>query len=132
MIKKINHVGIAVSNIDETLKLLSDKFGFKEIKTFTDSEQMFRSSLIGLNDVTFELIEPINDEGSIAKFLRESGNGLHHISLEVDNINEEFKSLKKMGVHLISNEPQIIGNFKVAFIHPLSTKGVLIELIQKI
>jgi methylmalonyl-CoA/ethylmalonyl-CoA epimerase len=131
VIKKIDHVGIVVSNIDETLKLLSDIFGFGESDTFMDSGQAFRSSLIRINDATFELIEPIGTQGSIAKFLKERGNGLHHVSLEVDDLAEELKSLQKMGIRLINTEPQPVGDSKVLFIHPHSTKGVLIELVQK-
>lgn len=132
MIKKINHVGIVVDNKDEMLNLLSNMFGFKEIETFTDSEQTFKSSLVAMNDATFELIEPIGIQGSIAKFLKERGSGLHHLSIEVDDIDREIKLLQKMGTHLINVESQTVGNFKVAFIHPSSLKGVLIELVQRV
>lgn len=131
MIKKINHVGIVVDNIDEMLNILSNMFGFKEIETFTDSEQTFKSSLIAINDVAFELMEPIGSQNTIAKFLRERGSGLHHLSIEVDDIDRELKLLQKMGTRLINMESQIVGNFKVAFIHPDSLKGVLIELVQR-
>lgn len=131
MIKKINHVGIVVDNIDGMLNMLSNMFGFKEIETFTDSEQTFKSSLIAINDVAFELIEPIGSQNTIAKFLRERGSGLHHLSIEVDDIDRELKLLQKMGTRLINMESQIVGNFKVAFIHPDSLKGVLIELVQR-
>lgn len=132
MVKGINHVGIVVSSIEETLKLLSNMFGFKEIETFTDSGQTFKSSLVSINDATFELIEPIGTKGNMAKFLKERGGGLHHLSLDVDDIDQELKSLQKMEVHLINVVAQTVGNFKVAFVHPHSTRGVLIELVQRV
>ncbi len=131
MIKKISHVGIVVNNINEMLDLLSNMFGFKEIETFIDSEQTFKSSLIAINDAAFELMEPIGTQGTIAKFLKERGGGLHHLSIEVDNIDQELKLLQKMGTRLINVESQTVGKFRVAFIHPSSLKGVLIELLQR-
>lgn len=127
MIKKIHHVGIAVNSIDETLKLFYGMFGFREIKT-TDSQGAFKSSLICANDAAIELLEPTDSEGGIAKFLRERGEGLHHLSLEVDDVNRELKSLQEKGIRLIDAEPQTMGGTKVAFIYP--AKGVLIELVQ--
>jgi methylmalonyl-CoA epimerase len=130
MIKQINHVAIVVDNIEEAAALFSRVFGFERVETYVDPNQTFKSAMVRSQDATCELLEPIGD-GPIAKYLRERGGGLHHLSLEVDDLEKELESLRKMGVRLIDTEPQTVGKDKLAFIHPRAMKGVLIELIQK-
>ena len=132
MIKRINHVAIAVESISETLRLLHQAFGFEESETYLDPEQTFKSSMLRCGDAAVELIEPIAAQGGIAKFVKERGGGLHHLSLEVDDLEHHIKSLQQMGIRLVNDEPQIVGGHKLVFIHPRSTKGVLIELMQKV
>ena len=131
MIKKIDHVGIVVKNIDEALKRFS-KFGFRVVESITDPRQEFRMALISAGDTTLELIEPISSKGSIAKFLEQRGGGIHHLSLGVDSIEQELKSLQAKGIRLVNKEPQSLPSAQVAFIHPDSAEGVLIELIQRV
>lgn len=132
MIKKINHIAIVGTSNDEMVSLLTALFGFKVAETQEVPEQGFKSTLINKEDVTFELIEPIGSEGGIAKFLEKRGGGLHHVSLQVDDIDKEVAQLKAKDVKLIGEKPeQPSEGSKVIFIHPSSTGGILIELIEK-
>jgi methylmalonyl-CoA epimerase len=134
MIKKFDHVGIVVKNTEDVLSLFSNMFGFKISESLTFPEDGFKSTLISKEGVTFELIEPIGSEGIIQKFVEKHGGGLHHISIQVDDIELEMKSLKAKGVQLVSDEPQVVKGTsnKGVFIHPRSTSGILIELIRRV
>ncbi len=109
-------------------------FGFKISESLTFPEDGFKSTLISKEGVTFELIEPISSEGTIQKFVEKHGGGLHHISIQVGDIELEMKSLKAKGVQLVSDEPQVVKGTsnKGVFIHPRSTSGILIELIRRV
>ena len=131
MIKKIDHVAIVVRNIDEALKAFSN-FEFSVVESITDPQQEFRAVLISTGDAALELIEPISPEGSIAKFLEQRGGGIHHFSLSVDNIEQELESLRAKGVRLVNEEPQSLPSARVAFVHPRSAEGALIELIERV
>ncbi|MEM2211215.1 MAG: methylmalonyl-CoA epimerase [Nitrososphaerales archaeon] len=131
MIKKIDHIGIAVKNLDNALKLYKDAFGleFKSIEVVKD--QKVRVATIPIGDVKIELIEPIEIDSPITKFIESRGEGIHHIALESDNISNMLKSLKEKGYKLIDEEPRIGANkAKIAFIHPKSMMGVLFELCE--
>ena len=130
MIGRLNHVAIVVENIEEAAALYSRVFGFELVETFRDPNQTFKSAMVRIQNATCELLEPIGD-GPIAKYLRERGGGLHHVSLEVDDLDKELESLRAMGVRLIDSEPQQVGKDRIAFLHPKAMKGVLIELVQK-
>ncbi|RJX23116.1 MAG: hypothetical protein C4554_11695 [Dethiobacter sp.] len=131
MIKKIDHVGIIGKSSQELVELFSRLFGFREVKTIKDARQSFMSRLIIANDAGIEVISPTGTEGSIAKFLSQKGGGLHHISLEVDNIEKEVDRLLSSGIRFVNSEPNRIDNLKVMFIHPQSAHGLLIELVEK-
>ena len=132
MIKKLDHVGTVVKNTEEAVSLFSNLFGFKITEPRTFQEEGFRSTLISKEEVTLELIEPIGPEGMIQKFVEKRGGGLHHISLQVDDLEGEIKQLKTQGVKFVKEEPsQISETSKIVFIHPRSMNGLLIELIQR-
>ena len=133
MIKKFDHVGIVVRNTEEVLSLFSKLFGFQISESLDLPEQGFKSTLISKEGVTFELIEPIGPEGIIQKFLEKRGEGIHHVSIQTDDIDLEMKSLKANGAQLMSDKPHVPKGTsnKGAFIHPRSTNGILIELIQR-
>jgi methylmalonyl-CoA epimerase len=133
MIKKFDHVGLVVKNTEEMVSLLSNLFGFEISESITFSEEGFRSTMISKEGVTVELIEPIGAEGIIQRFVQKQGWGLHHISIQVDDIKHEINSLKIKGVRLVNEEPQVVKGTsdQTAFIHPHSTQGILIELIQR-
>jgi len=132
MIKRINHIAIVGKSNEEMVSLFTALFGFKVTERHEVPEEGFKSTLISKEDTTFELIEPTSSEGGIAKFLEKRGGGLHHVSLQVDDIDKEIEQLKAKGVKLIGENPQQPSEgSKVIFIHPSSTGGILIELIEK-
>lgn len=133
MIKRIDHVGIVVSNISESLQVLSDLFGFKATASPVDSKSgEYRTLTLCVGDALVELIEPMDPDGSIAKFLKQRGAGLHHISFQVEDISKALKSLKAKGVRLINEEPTPVAIGRAAFVHPHSTKGILVELLERL
>jgi len=133
MIKKVHHVAIVVKNLDEALKLYDSLFGVKPSKIETLPQQGVKAALLPMaQGGEIELLEPIDPQSGVAKFLESKGEGVHHICLEVDNIDQELSRLADKGVQLIDKQgrPGLAG--KVGFIHPKSTKGVLFELAQKV
>jgi methylmalonyl-CoA/ethylmalonyl-CoA epimerase len=131
MIKKFDHVGLAVANTDETVALLSKLFGFEIAEAREEAAAGFKSTLISKADVALELIQPVGPQGMIQKFIEKRGAGLHHISIRVDNLDEEMKRLKTLGVQFASEEAAQVEDSKVIFIHPRSTNGLLVELVQR-
>ena len=132
MIRKIDHVGIVVKNIDETVKILSNMFGFKVTETITAPDGEFKTALVSSGSANLELIEPISSKGSMSKFLEQRGGGIHHLSFNVDDIEKELNALEEKGIRLVNNKPSLVESSLVAFVHPSSTGGVLMELIQKV
>jgi len=132
MIKRIDHIAIAVKSLDETLGVFESVFGLKPSHTETIPDQGVKAALIPVGDGEIELLEPIDPEGGVAKFVEKRGEGVHHICIEVDNVDEELKSLAAKGVELIDKQARKGLAGKIAFLHPRATKGVLIELCQKV
>lgn len=133
MIKRVHHVAIAVKNLDEALQLYDNLFGAKPSKIETLPQQGVKAALLPMAEGgEIELLEPIDPESGVAKFLESRGEGIHHICLEVENVDQELRTLADKGVQLIDKEgrPGLAG--RVGFLHPKSTKGVLIELAQKV
>ena len=131
MINKFDHVGLAVKNTEETVAVLSKLFGFEVRESRAEPEAGFKSTLISKENVALELIEPAGPQGMIQKFIEKRGAGLHHISIQVTDLAEEMDRLKALGVQFVSEEAAEVSGCKVIFIHPRSTKGLLIELIQR-
>ena len=132
MLKGIDHIGIVVEDTDQVNALLSDLLGFTIVESVEFPEQGFKSTIIKKEGVQLELIEPMGPKGFIQKFIKKRGRGLHHISLQVDDICEETKLLKRKGVRLVNVKPQQINETsEILFLHPGSTAGVLIELIER-
>jgi methylmalonyl-CoA epimerase len=133
MIKGINHIGIAVKNLDEALSFYENTFGLKPAHIETVPDQAVKSALIPLGGASIELIEPTDSQSGVAKFLEQrGGDGVHHISLEVDDVNQELKLLEGKGIKLIDKEARKGTAGMIAFLHPKSTRGILIELTQKV
>jgi len=133
MIKKIDHIAIVVKNLDEALQLYDNLFGVKPSKIETIPQQGVKAALLPIGEgAEIELLEPIDPRGGIAKFLKNRGEGIHHICLEVEDVDRELGTLTDKGVQLIDKQghPGLAG--KVGFLHPKSTKGVLIELAEKL
>ena len=132
MIKRIDHVSIAVKNLDEALGVFKAVFGLESVHQEEIPDQGVKAALIKIGDGEIELVEPIDPEGGVAKFIERRGEGIHHICLEVDNIDEELKSLAAKGVDLIDKQPRKGLAGMIGFVHPKATKGVLVELAQKV
>lgn len=129
----MNHVAIAVRSVDETLKLYEANFGLKASKVETVPEQGVKAAIIPLpHSGEIELIEPIDPNAGVAKFIESKGEGTHHICLDVDDVDAELNRLGVKGVQLIDKKGRKGLAGKVGFVHPKSTKGVLIELAQKV
>lgn len=132
MVNKIDHIGIAVKSIDEALKFYTEVLGLKCEGMEEVTEQKVRTAFIPTGDSEIELLESTSDDGPIAKFIEKRGEGLQHIALRVENIEKALEELKAKGVMLIDEKPRYgAGGAKIAFIHPKSTKGVLLELCQR-
>ncbi len=129
---KINHLGIATKAIDEALKFWGDALGLENVHTETVADQKVRVAMLPIGDTRIELLEATSDDSPIAKFIEKRGGGIHHIAVEVENIEESLAKLKAEGMRLIDEEPRIgAENCLVAFVHPSSANGVLLELVQK-
>jgi len=130
--RHINHVCIAVLNIEETLEFYENLFGVTksgEIETIED--QGVKAALVRVGASQLEFIQPIDNENGVAKFIDRRGEGVHHICFEVDNLESKLNELDLAGVQLIDKEPRDGLSGTIGFIHPKSTRGVLIELVDQ-
>jgi methylmalonyl-CoA/ethylmalonyl-CoA epimerase len=125
---KIDHVAIAVNNIDEAAKEYQQAFGIKEIEYETIETEGVRVAILHLKDSRIELMEPTRDDSPIKKFLTTRGEGLHHIALETESIEGEVTRMKGCGVKFLGEIRSGSRGTKVTFIHPKSLHGVLAEL----
>ncbi|RLI74989.1 methylmalonyl-CoA epimerase [Archaeoglobales archaeon] len=130
MFKKIDHIGIAVGNLDEAVELYK-KLGF-EVKEIEEvAEQKVKVAMLPVGESKIELLEATSDDSAISKFIEKRGEGIHHIAVNVENIEKALENAKNEGVKLIDEKPRIgAGGKKVAFVHPKSTKGVLLEFVE--
>jgi lactoylglutathione lyase/methylmalonyl-CoA/ethylmalonyl-CoA epimerase len=132
MIKKIDHIGIAVKSIEEASKFYKDVLGLEITGVEVVEEQKVKTAFIPVGDSEIELLESTSDDGPIAKFIEKRGEGIQHIALQVDSIEKTLEELKQMGVNFIDELPRYgAGGAKIAFIHPKSANGVLLELCQR-
>lgn len=128
---KIDHLGIATTNIDGALAFWRDTLGLELADAEEVAEQKVRVAMLPIGDTRFELLEATSPESPIAKFLEKRGPGLHHVAVRVHDIRETLASLKAKGARLIDETPRAgAGGCLVAFVHPSSTGGVLLELVQ--
>lgn len=132
MAKRIDHIGILVSNLNEAMKLYKDCFGAEVDKVETISEQGVKAAVLSLaQGAKLELLEPLPDS-NMAKVLEKRGEGLHHITFEVNDVNKELSRLSERGIELVDKQSRPGLEGMVAFIHPKSLRGVLVEICQKI
>ena len=130
MITKINHIGIAVNSIDDMLKLYTTGLGLKLKDIEIVEEQKVRTAIIPVGESTIELLESTDPEGPIAKYIERRGEGMHHLALDVSDIEEALKTLEEKGFQLIDKEPRKgVEGTRIAFLHPKSTK-VLLEVVE--
>jgi methylmalonyl-CoA/ethylmalonyl-CoA epimerase len=132
MIENVDHIGIAVKDIDEALKFYCDYLGLKCTRMEEVEGQKVKIAFIPVSEVNLELVQATDPESAIAKFIEKNGEGIQHIALRVKNLEESIQSLKESGVNLIDAIPRKgAHDSKIVFLHPKSTHGVLIELCEK-
>ncbi|HHW58464.1 MAG TPA: methylmalonyl-CoA epimerase [Clostridia bacterium] len=132
MIKKIDHIGIAVKSIEEAAKFYKEVLGLGITGIEEVEEQKVRTAFIPVGDSEIELLESTSEDGPIAKFIEKKGEGIQHIALQVDDIEKTLEELKQKGIKLIDELPRYgAGGAKIAFAHPKSTNGVLLEFCQR-
>jgi len=133
MIKKIEHIGIAVKDINSSNDLFKKLFGKEHYKMEVVESEGVSTSFFMLGETKIELLEAKTETSAIAKFIEKKGEGIHHIAYEVDDIYEEMKRLESEGFEILNKEPKKGADNKlIFFLHPKSTNGVLVELCQEI
>lgn len=129
-ITKINHVAIAVADMDAAVAFWRDGLGLALDHTEDVPSQKSQVAFFPLGESEVELVQPTSTDSGLAKFVAERGGGLHHLCFEVDDLEGMLADLKARGVRLINEQPQVLEGRKLAFVHPKSTGGVLVELYQ--
>ena len=129
MLKKIDHIAIAVENLDEEIKRFRDVMGLEFIGTEVVEEQKVHVAFFKIGDVHIELTAPTADDSPISKFLAKRGPGIHHIAIETDDLKTQIKDFQDKEVRMLDKEPRNgAHNSLIAFAHPKSFSGVLVEL----
>ncbi len=127
---KLNHVAIAVGDVDSALTFWQAALGLKVDHVEDVPSQKSEVVFIPVGESEVELVHPTSEDSGLARFVTEKGGGMHHLCLEVDNIDEMLNDLKEKGIRLIDEQAKELPGRKMAFIHPKSTGGVLVELYQ--
>lgn len=131
MLTSINHIGIAVKDLDASIETFRKLFGFEDIHREVVEKQKVSVGSFKVGDVLIELTMPTADDSPIAKFLEKRGEGIHHIAFNTDNIENDLENLKEKEVRLINETAQPgAHDMLIAFLHPKSTNGVLTEICQ--
>lgn len=131
-VKKLDHIGIAVKNLDEALKFYQEILGLECAGTEVVEEQKVRVAFLPIGDTEVELLESTDEEGPIAKFIEKKGEGIQHLAFRVDNIETAIEEMKEKGVRMIDEKPRYgAGGARIAFCHPKSTNGILVELSER-
>jgi len=132
MLEKLDHIGIAVKDLDQAMKLYREAFGIEPDLVYESSYTKAKIAFFPIGEVRIELIQPVNPESVVGKFLEKKGEGIHHVSYRVKDVDRSLAELEKKGVQLIDRKSRKVReNERVAFLHPKSTNGVLVELIQE-
>lgn len=130
---KIDHIGIATRGIDEAANFWLTALGVSVIETEEVADQKVRVAMLPIGESRIELLEATSADSPISKFIEKRGPGIHHLAVKVDNIHDALAQLKENGARLIDTEPRRgAGGCLVAFVHPSSTGGVLLELVQPV
>jgi methylmalonyl-CoA/ethylmalonyl-CoA epimerase len=131
MLEAIDHIGFAVRDIDESIAFYSAMFGVNDWERVALPERSMNVAATHIGGVMLELIAPTSEAASFAKYLRERGPGMHHVAYRVADIMDALAQLKARGAQLLDETPQVgLHNHLVAFVHPKSMQGVLVELVQ--
>jgi methylmalonyl-CoA/ethylmalonyl-CoA epimerase len=131
MIKKIEHIGVAVASIDKSVHIFRDLLGIPLEKVYESDAIKTKIAFFPLGDSTIELIEPMDPSSPAAKFIQKRGEGIHHICLGVENVEKALREFEAKGIELLNKTPRTTADGRViAFLNPKSTNGVLIELME--
>jgi methylmalonyl-CoA/ethylmalonyl-CoA epimerase len=128
--RRLHHIGVVVKSIDESCRLFCDQLGMRVVKEETVEDQGVKAALLDSGNSYFELLEPIQPDTGIARYLEKRGEGLHHVCLAVDDIRASLAELKARGIELIDEEPRPGLTGEIAFLHPSALHGVLVELVD--
>ena len=132
MLEKLDHIGIAVRDLDQAMKLYREAFGIEPSIVYESSYTKAKIAFFPIGEIRVELIQPLNPDSVVGRFLEKKGEGIHHISYRVKDVDGSLAELESKGVQLIDKKSrQVRENERVAFLHPKSTNGVLVELIQE-
>lgn len=128
----VDHIGIAVKSIDESLKFWEGALGIECHGVEEVADQKVKTAFLPINDTEVELLEGTSPESPVSKFIEAKGEGIHHLAIRVENLEAALEELKAKGVRLIDEKPRLgAGGAKIAFIHPKATGGVLLELSER-
>ena len=131
MFSRIDHIGVAVEDLDAAIQLYSGPFGMPDVHRETVEAFGVEAVLLDVGESHVELLKPVSEDSAVARFLAKNGPGLHHVAYGTDDIDATLAKVKEAGLQLIDQEPRTgIRNSRVAFLHPKSTGGVLTELVE--
>ena len=131
MLRRIDHIGVAVDDLDAALKLYGDDLAMATAHRETVEEQGVEAVLLDVGENHVELLRPLSEDTPVGKFLAKKGPGLHHVAYQVEDIDAELARLKEEGIRMIDETPRVgIRSSRVAFVHPAATGGVLTELVE--
>ncbi|MGM0603792.1 MAG: methylmalonyl-CoA epimerase [Bacillota bacterium] len=129
--KKIEHIGIAVKDLEETMNFYENMLGLEKMAVETVEDQGVSIAFFQLGETKIELLEPLNDESPIAKFIDKRSEGIHHMAVLVEDIEAKIEDMKEKGARFIGDKPtKGADNMKIIFVHPKTTNGVLLELCE--
>lgn len=132
MLTKINHIGIAVKSLEDSLPFYRDNLGMAFLGSEDVAEQKVKVAMLQVGESKIELLEPTSEDSPVARFIEKNGPGIHHLAYEVENIEEAIAKLLSDGVRMIDEKPRSGAHgTRIAFIHPKSSNGVLTEICQQ-
>jgi methylmalonyl-CoA epimerase len=130
MLKRIHHVGIVVPHLEKAMGLWRDLLGLSLTKSATIQDQGVKAALLKVGDSEIELLEPLNPDNGVGKFLSRRGGGLHHVCFETEDVVRELEAARAKGIQLIDQKPRPGLAGMICFLHPKATRGVLVEYAQ--
>ena len=130
MLKRIHHVGIVVPDLEKAMGLWRDLLGLHLTKSATIQDQGVKAALLKVGDSEIELLEPLNPDNGVGKFLARRGGGLHHVCFETEDVVRELEAARAKGIQLIDQKPRPGLAGMICFLHPKATRGVLVEYAQ--
>ena len=130
MLKRIHHVGIVVPDLEKAMGLWRDLLGLSLTKSATIQEQGVKAALLKVGDSEIELLEPLNPDNGVGKFLSRRSGGLHHVCFETEDVLRELEAARAKGIQLIDQNPRPGLAGMICFLHPKATRGVLVEYAQ--